>query len=117
MNCTYCDRETAKPCAVRRNDPLTRTRDHVIPLSKGGTNTASNRVISCLRCNSLKGDMMPDEWAAFMQANPGWWTQTKYERRVSRTFGRPLPIEHSRFILEHGKKAYKVWIGLSAQER
>lgn len=34
--------------------PKTLTKDHVIPLSKGGTNFASNLVPSCFSCNSSK---------------------------------------------------------------
>ena len=33
--------------------------DHVIPRSKGGTNTLSNLVISCRTCNQQKGNKMP----------------------------------------------------------
>lgn len=53
------------------------TRDHVIPLSRGGT----LKIICCHKCNGLKGDMMPDAWAAYMAANPGWWLLSKAERR------------------------------------
>lgn len=31
------------------------TRDHVIPLSAGGSNDISNIVPACLRCNQTKG--------------------------------------------------------------
>lgn len=42
------------------------TRDHVIPKSKGG----KTKVWACFRCNNLKGNMLPDEWDAWMRANP-----------------------------------------------
>ena len=32
------------------------TADHVVPLSKGGTNTLSNYQVLCLRCNTHKYD-------------------------------------------------------------
>jgi hypothetical protein len=97
--CTYCKRETINSSRCRINDPLTRTRDHVIPLSRGGLDTRVNRVISCLRCNSVKGSMMPDEWAAYMVANPMWWIKRP----------RPLPMEESLMILKFGKKVWRRW--------
>lgn len=84
MKCHYCRRETIRSILLKRNDPLTRTRDHVIPLSKGGTNARENKVIACLRCNNLKGDMMPDEWQAYMDANPQWFDRTKRERKEAK---------------------------------
>lgn len=48
--CFYC----------HRLQPL--TLDHVIPLSRGGSHTASNVVGACQRCNSQKRAKMLDEW-------------------------------------------------------
>jgi 5-methylcytosine-specific restriction endonuclease McrA len=36
--------------------------DHIIPLSKGGSNGPENLVISCPRCNHRKQDKLPHEW-------------------------------------------------------
>ena len=36
--------------------------DHVVPISKNGSNDASNLVASCPHCNLSKGDRLPDEW-------------------------------------------------------
>ncbi len=37
------------------------TLDHVIPRSKGGQHTWNNVVAACERCNSKKGDCLPQE--------------------------------------------------------
>ena len=38
------------------------TRDHVIPLSRGGRDCWENVVTACFRCNNLKGNRTPEEW-------------------------------------------------------
>lgn len=42
--------------------------DHVIPLSRGGTNWPDNLVCACVACNCSKNNMLLDEW----QAVRGW---------------------------------------------
>ena len=37
------------------------TIDHVIPKSRGGSNSPGNLVAACGRCNGLKGNRTPDE--------------------------------------------------------
>lgn len=36
--------------------------DHVIPLSRGGTNWPENLVVACPTCNCSKGGKLPHEW-------------------------------------------------------
>ena len=38
--------------------------DHVVPLSRGGTDALDNLVWACRECNSSKGDKTPKEWDA-----------------------------------------------------
>lgn len=38
--------------------------DHVLPVSKGGTNAPSNLVTACGRCNSSKRDRILETWRA-----------------------------------------------------
>lgn len=42
--------------------------DHMIPLSKGGSNTIDNIVICCLSCNASKKNKTPEHW----QRVRGW---------------------------------------------
>lgn len=48
--CHYCRARLA---------PKDRTRDHVIPRSRGGLTIPDNLVWACKRCNEAKGDRLP----------------------------------------------------------
>lgn len=48
--CAYC----------AKSGPL--HRDHVVPRSRGGPDTALNIVMACQSCNSSKGDRLASEW-------------------------------------------------------
>ncbi len=50
--CQYCGRAAAA-------EEL--TLDHVQPRSRGGRTTWTNVVVSCVRCNALKRDRLPEE--------------------------------------------------------
>lgn len=38
------------------------TLDHVVPVSRGGSDEIENLVACCQRCNSIKGARTPEEW-------------------------------------------------------
>lgn len=89
MNCTYCNRKMHN----RRQafDGLMKTRDHYIPLCRGGTNAKENIKAACSKCNHVKGDMMPETWERFMLENPSWWASRKaHKRQKAATEYRPL---------------------------
>jgi len=50
--CYYCGQKVGEDYHV----------DHVVPLSRGGTNDPSNLVIACTHCNLSKNDKLPHEW-------------------------------------------------------
>jgi 5-methylcytosine-specific restriction endonuclease McrA len=54
--CQYCGRSTSE---LKPREAL--TRDHLIPLSRGGTNDWSNVVTACGPCNTRKANRLPEE--------------------------------------------------------
>jgi 5-methylcytosine-specific restriction endonuclease McrA len=58
LNCSYCGIPT---------EEYNRTRDHVIPLSMGGTNTLDNLVLACKSCNGLKGNLTVEEFLGYLR--------------------------------------------------
>jgi len=53
-------------CGVKQSREVRLTRDHYIPLSKGGGNNASNIVPSCKPCNSKKSNRDPIAFAQWL---------------------------------------------------
>lgn len=43
------------------------TIDHIVPLSKGGTDTLDNYQLAHLECNQLKADMTPEQFSDFQK--------------------------------------------------
>lgn len=58
--CQYCHR-TARD--LRHRECL--TRDHMVPLSRGGGNDWANVVTACSSCNTRKGNRLPSECGMF----------------------------------------------------
>ena len=54
--CQYCGRRATE---LKPRESL--TRDHLIPMSRGGTNEWSNVVTACSSCNTRKANRMPAE--------------------------------------------------------
>ncbi len=44
------------------------TMDHVVPVSRGGKSTKGNVVCSCKECNNIKKQMLPVEWALYLDS-------------------------------------------------
>ena len=67
------DRYTCMYCGRHRRELGGReflTRDHVLPISRGGTNAWENVVTSCSRCNCRKGNRLPAETGMTLLAQP-----------------------------------------------
>jgi 5-methylcytosine-specific restriction endonuclease McrA len=64
--CQYCGRGKAE---LGYRESL--TRDHVLPISRGGTNEWSNVVTACSKCNHRKGNRTPAESGMRLRNKPG----------------------------------------------
>lgn len=58
-SCYYCER----PFSGRN---IFKTRDHIIPVSKGGKNFVKNIVDCCARCNLLKSNMLLEDFMDYL---------------------------------------------------
>lgn len=54
--CWYCDRRLRPPRTRRQLHPATRTDEHLVAKSDGGSNHPANRRRACLRCNTFVGN-------------------------------------------------------------
>jgi 5-methylcytosine-specific restriction endonuclease McrA len=64
--CQYCGRHRRE---FRGREFL--TRDHVIPVSRGGENSWTNVVTACSPCNNRKGSRTPEESRMPLLSKPG----------------------------------------------
>jgi 5-methylcytosine-specific restriction endonuclease McrA len=55
-SCQFCGRRQSQ---LRFRECL--TRDHLVPLSRGGTNDWTNVITACSSCNTRKGNRLPEE--------------------------------------------------------
>ena len=58
FRCVYCNRNLANV------KPKFRTLDHVIPVTRGGSNDETNLLTACKRCNESKGALTAWEFIA-----------------------------------------------------
>ena len=63
--CQFCGRSITE---LRPRESL--TRDHLVPLSRGGTNIWTNVVTACSPCNTRKGNRLPSEIGMHPLTNP-----------------------------------------------
>ena len=63
--CQYCGRHKG---VLRGREFL--TRDHVVPMSRGGENTWENVVTACSQCNNRKASHLPEECGMHLLKHP-----------------------------------------------
>lgn len=84
--CGYCGR-------VHRSEKL--SRDHIIPVSKGGPNIWTNVITACKVCNHEKGDRSVQEWNA--------WSEKKGLGSRELLFLPYTPSPYEKLILQNKK--------------
>lgn len=66
--CVYCGRILAYDHPTRGLVPNRYCSiDHLLPVSRGGTDDPRNLVLACSGCNRSKGNRTPDEWAEMIR--------------------------------------------------
>lgn len=60
LECAYCGKRVYREVNNTHNSKA--TIDHIVPLSKGGTNAQYNLVLSCFECNNRKGSKEVDKF-------------------------------------------------------
>ena len=76
------------------------SRDHIIPLSRGGEDIWTNSVTACKRCNNLKGNRTPEQASMPLLAVP--FAPSRIEYLILR--GRTILADQMEFLLSHVPK-------------
>jgi len=77
------------------------SRDHIIPLSKGGKDSWMNTVTACKRCNNHKGNMTLEQSGMTLLAVP--FVPSRIEYLILR--GRTILADQMNFLLSHVPKS------------
>jgi 5-methylcytosine-specific restriction endonuclease McrA len=96
--CQYCGRHRGE---LRGRDFL--TRDHVVPLSRGGLNTWENVVTACSPCNNRKADYLPAECGMHLlhtPAEPNYVELVWAVRRVTDVQAKYIGMFYGEEVLE-----------------
>ena len=90
MECHWCRRALIDPKVDKsgRRANLSATRDHIMPVSKGGRKT----VWACRQCNCLKSDIEPHIWRLVINRHPRFWKVFRSHTDVVRE-GRAIMAE------------------------
>ncbi len=101
-SCQYCGRHRS---LLKGRQFL--TRDHVLPISRGGGNTWDNVVTSCSPCNNRKGDSLPSEVGMKLLCTPGEPNHVQLVWAVRRVT--PVQVKYIRMF--YGEDALRALTG------
>ncbi len=96
--CQYCQRGQVE---LKPRECL--TRDHLIPLSRGGGNDWANVVTACSSCNTRKGNHLPHEIGMFPHTPP----HEPHFVHLSWAVRRLTPIQAKYIRLFYGEEALR----------
>lgn len=85
-------------CGKRFSDIRLCTKDHLIPLSKGGVNNCYNKRNCCKHCNTQKGAMIPHDYLKYIEEKC-FYSKRFFAQNV------PIKIENIKFIIEYVNSA------------
>lgn len=70
--CAYCgcELDTRPLHQPGRDTSACATIDHILPVSRGGTDAAANLTLACRRCNVAKGDRTAEEFVDALNFDP-----------------------------------------------
>lgn len=109
------DRYTCQYCGRRRSELRGReflTRDHVVPLSRGGKNTWDNVLTACSPCNNRKGNRLPEEAGMTPLSTP---TEPNYVELVW-AVRKVTPVQAKYIRMFYGEDVLKALQGLEGME-
>lgn len=92
--CCYCGVEFNQ-----LNRRKQKTKDHLIPVSKGGVNSTYNKKNCCGHCNTRKSNKIPHDWLIELE------TEYKFATTSFDLYELPIIIENVKYIIEYVNSA------------
>lgn len=103
--CCWCGKKTELGAENKGNSA---TLEHIIPVSKGGTNDFENLALACFKCNHKRGDMSIDD---FMNPNTvNELEKARQQRNKEKIISRAKKLSENKWSRKGRKIDPKEWI-------